>query len=209
MPWKGYSMYFITRKTHPLDSKLRQENSSSEPSDRWCPCVPGTFEPVVTRSAAAPWSGTLFRKRGRNSSSTSFSQNWPIYQRILLSILPEINQKLIHDFSTIGNQHQLAVSKPIWMEASLFRPQADSGGSTSKWRLVHKLFVPVRNRLIQARTCWGNAASTFNWCAAHGDMGNDLLEMSFGRVVTLALSGSLEHLKITGCSVVRRLVLAW
>lgn len=113
MPWKGYSMYFITRKTHPLDSKLRQENSSSEPSDRWCPCVPGTFEPVVTRSAAA-------LEVERSSESGGATLPAEVFHRIDRSISEFSCQFFLKSISNSYTISPPLASSTSWQLANLF-----------------------------------------------------------------------------------------
>ena len=191
-------MCFLTRKTHPLDSKLRQENYSSEPSDRWCPCVPGTFEPVVASSARP---SALFHREERTSESgeqlcRSFSH---VLSVLSCQFFLQIKWQLIHDFCTSTS----------WHLANLFGWKHHSDPKlTVKLRKRFQL-APCRQTVCTCSQPSDGIVEAMQHPRLVDVLHNDLLDMSFAPAVTLALSRSLEHLKITGCSVVRRLVLAW
>ena len=208
--WSMYSMYFLTTKnntwlTSGLTCKKILPNLPTDSAHAFL-----ELSNLSSRGRGhlhfLSWSGTLFRKWPTTLPAEVFTE---------LTVLSALSCQVF--LKSSGNSYTISPSLAIitsWQLANVFGWKHHYSDPKLTAEETLRIGALSTNCLylfatIDARTCWVNAASTFSWCAAHGDAGNDLLEMSFGRVVTLALSGSLEHLKITGCSVVRRLVLAW
>ena len=112
MPWKGYSMYFITRKTHPLDGNFGKKILPAN--------LPTDGAHAFLELSNLSWSGQRGREVERSSESGGATLPAEVFHRIDRSISEFSYQfflKSIRNSYTISPPLAISIS---WQLANLF-----------------------------------------------------------------------------------------